>query len=154
MPGLRKLSARRKVMETALTTLKGRARVKRTMWSRRAQEYEAKINSGDPVSIAEVVRDLHRERRPARPVLQRAPDLRGGARSPGARTGGGRAHRQGNAATAAAGAGAEGGVTASVGRLFRSTTLLIVLWRAWLPWQLRPPELFPGTGAIGGQFKI
>ena len=47
-------------METALTTLKGRARVKRAMWSRRAQEYEAKINSGDPVSIAEVVRDLHR----------------------------------------------------------------------------------------------
>jgi CarD family transcriptional regulator len=46
-------------MENALTTLKGRARVKRTMWSRRAQEYEAKINSGDPVSIAEVVRDLH-----------------------------------------------------------------------------------------------
>ena len=57
--GLRKLSSR-SVMETALTTLRGRARVKRTMWSRRAQEYEAKINSGDPVSIAEVVRDLHR----------------------------------------------------------------------------------------------
>ena len=57
--GLRKLSPR-SVMETALSTLKGRARVKRTMWSRRAQEYEAKINSGDPVSIAEVVRDLHR----------------------------------------------------------------------------------------------
>ena len=57
--GLRKLSSR-KVMDTALTTLKGRARVKRTMWSRRAQEYEAKINSGDPVAIAEVVRDLHR----------------------------------------------------------------------------------------------
>ncbi len=57
--GLRKLSSR-KMMETALVTLKGRARVKRTMWSRRAQEYEAKINSGDPVSIAEVVRDLHR----------------------------------------------------------------------------------------------
>ncbi len=56
--GLRKLSTH-KVMENALTTLKGRARVKRTMWSRRAQEYEAKINSGDPVSIAEVVRDLH-----------------------------------------------------------------------------------------------
>lgn len=56
--GLRKLSTQ-KVMENALTTLKGRARVKRTMWSRRAQEYEAKINSGDPVSIAEVVRDLH-----------------------------------------------------------------------------------------------
>ncbi len=57
--GMRSLSSR-KVMETALTTLRGRARVKRTMWSRRAQEYEAKINSGDPVSIAEVVRDLHR----------------------------------------------------------------------------------------------
>ena len=57
--GLRKLSSRDK-MQTAMTTLKGRARSKRTMWSRRAQEYEAKINSGDPVSIAEVVRDLHR----------------------------------------------------------------------------------------------
>ncbi len=57
--GLRKLSSR-SVMDTALSTLRGRARVKRTMWSRRAQEYEAKINSGDPVSIAEVVRDLHR----------------------------------------------------------------------------------------------
>lgn len=57
--GLRRLSSR-KVMDTALTTLKGRARVKRTMWSRRAQEYEAKINSGDPVLIAEVVRDLYR----------------------------------------------------------------------------------------------
>src|SRR3546814_8195423 len=48
------------MMDTALTTLKGRSRAKRTMWSRRAQEYEAKLNSGDPVSIAEVVRDLHR----------------------------------------------------------------------------------------------
>jgi len=57
--GLSKLSSR-KVMDSALATLKGRSRVKRTMWSRRAQEYEAKINSGDPVSIAEVVRDLHR----------------------------------------------------------------------------------------------
>ncbi|MHC8492046.1 CarD family transcriptional regulator [Thalassospira sp. SM2505] len=57
--GLRKLSSK-KQMDSALVTLKGRARVKRTMWSRRAQEYEAKINSGDPVSIAEVVRDLHR----------------------------------------------------------------------------------------------
>ena len=56
--GLRRLSTR-KVMEAALVKLKGRARVKKTMWSRRAQEYEAKINSGDPVSIAEVVRDLH-----------------------------------------------------------------------------------------------
>jgi CarD family transcriptional regulator, regulator of rRNA transcription len=43
-----------------METLKGRARVKRTMWSRRAQEYVAKINSGDLVSIAEVVRDLYR----------------------------------------------------------------------------------------------
>lgn len=57
--GIRKLSSPQK-MKTAMETLKGRARVKRTMWSRRAQEYEAKINSGDPVSIAEVVRDLHR----------------------------------------------------------------------------------------------
>lgn len=57
--GLRRLSSK-KEMQTALTTLKGRSRVKRTMWSRRAQEYEAKINSGDPRSIAEVVRDLHR----------------------------------------------------------------------------------------------
>lgn len=57
--GMRKLSSPDTVA-TALNTLKGRARVKRTMWSRRAQEYEAKINSGDLVSIAEVVRDLHR----------------------------------------------------------------------------------------------
>jgi CarD family transcriptional regulator len=57
--GLRKL-ATRKVFDEALAVLKGRARVKRTMWSRRAQEYEAKINSGDPIAIAEVVRDLHR----------------------------------------------------------------------------------------------
>jgi CarD family transcriptional regulator len=57
--GLRKISTREK-MQSAITTLRGRARAKRTMWSRRAQEYEAKINSGDPVYIAEVVRDLHR----------------------------------------------------------------------------------------------
>jgi CarD family transcriptional regulator len=57
--GLRRISSRDK-MQTAIGTLRGRARIKRTMWSRRAQEYEAKINSGDPVSIAEVVRDLHR----------------------------------------------------------------------------------------------
>jgi CarD family transcriptional regulator len=57
--GLRKLSSK-KIIDKALTTLKGRARVKRTMWSRRAQEYETKINSGDPLAIAEVVRDLHR----------------------------------------------------------------------------------------------
>ena len=57
--GLRPLAAG-DVVSKALTTLKGRARVKRTMWSRRAQEYEAKINSGDLISIAEVVRDLYR----------------------------------------------------------------------------------------------
>ncbi len=57
--GLRKLSTRNQI-DVALTTLRGRSRVSRAMWSRRAQEYEAKINSGDPVSIAEVVRDLHR----------------------------------------------------------------------------------------------
>ena len=59
LSGLRKLSSR-KIMENALVTLKGRSRVSRAMWNRRAQEYEAKINSGDPVSIAEVVRDLYR----------------------------------------------------------------------------------------------
>lgn len=57
--GMRKL-ADNKVMDGAIKTLKGRARVKRTMWSRRAQEYEAKINSGDLIAIAEVVRDLFR----------------------------------------------------------------------------------------------
>jgi CarD family transcriptional regulator len=57
--GLRKISSKDK-MQSVIGTLKGRARSKRTMWSRRAQEYEAKINSGDPVAIAEVVRDLYR----------------------------------------------------------------------------------------------
>lgn len=57
--GLRLLFTR-KEFEEAIATLKGKARIKRTMWSRRAQEYEAKINSGDPVAIAEVVRDLQR----------------------------------------------------------------------------------------------
>lgn len=57
--GMRKLS-NQATLDKAFTTLQGKARVKRTMWSRRAQEYEAKINSGDLISIAEVVRDLHR----------------------------------------------------------------------------------------------
>jgi len=57
--GLRKISSKDKI-QAVVATLKGRARSKRTMWSRRAQEYEAKINSGDPVAIAEVVRDLYR----------------------------------------------------------------------------------------------
>src|SRR5438270_3699375 len=57
--GLRRLSSR-KEMDLALGKLRGRSRAKRTMWSRRAQEYQAKIASGDPASIAEVVRDLFR----------------------------------------------------------------------------------------------
>ena len=57
--GMRKLSSD-KTLREALDTLKGKPKVKRTMWSRRAQEYEAKINSGDLVSIAEVTRDLFR----------------------------------------------------------------------------------------------
>lgn len=57
--GMRPLSDKGTIGK-ALDTLNGRARVKRVMWSRRAQEYEQKINSGDLVSIAEVVRDLHR----------------------------------------------------------------------------------------------
>ena len=57
--GLRKLSSSEEI-DKALEVLKGKARVKRTMWSRRAQEYEAKINSGDLIAVAEVVRDLYR----------------------------------------------------------------------------------------------
>ncbi len=57
--GLRTLSPP-DVISKAMHTLKGKAKVKRAMWSRRAQEYEQKINSGDLIAIAEVVRDLHR----------------------------------------------------------------------------------------------
>ena len=57
--GMRGLSTKDE-MGTVVTTLKGRAKVKRTMWSRRAQDYQEKLNSGDPVRIAEVLRDLHR----------------------------------------------------------------------------------------------
>lgn len=57
--GLRKLCSNER-LEDALKTLQGRSRIRRTMWSRRAQEYEMKINSGDPVAIAEVLRDLKR----------------------------------------------------------------------------------------------
>ncbi|MDF1621064.1 CarD family transcriptional regulator [Pseudothioclava nitratireducens] len=57
--GMRGLSSP-DIVTKALETLKGKAKVKRAMWSRRAQEYEQKINSGDLLSIAEVVRDLHR----------------------------------------------------------------------------------------------
>ena len=57
--GLRKISGA-DTMNDALSVLKGKAKVKKIMWSRRAQEYENKINSGNPVAIAEVVRDLYR----------------------------------------------------------------------------------------------
>src|SRR3954451_25383349 len=57
--GLRKLSSR-KEMDVAISTLRGRSRAKRTMWSRRAQESQANIASGNPASIAEVVRALFR----------------------------------------------------------------------------------------------
>ncbi|WIY24115.1 CarD family transcriptional regulator [Parasedimentitalea psychrophila] len=57
--GMRSLSSP-DVIAHAMKTLKGKAKVKRAMWSRRAQEYEQKINSGDLIAIAEVVRDLHR----------------------------------------------------------------------------------------------
>jgi len=58
--GLRKISEP-DTMSQALETLKGKAKIKKIMWSRRAQEYENKINSGNPVAVAEVVRDLYRE---------------------------------------------------------------------------------------------
>ncbi len=57
--GLRSISSNDQIGK-ALATLKGRAKIARGMWSRRAQEYEAKINSGNLVAIAEVVRDLHK----------------------------------------------------------------------------------------------
>ena len=57
--GMRALSSP-DVITHAMKTLRGKAKVKRAMWSRRAQEYEQKINSGDLIAIAEVVRDLHR----------------------------------------------------------------------------------------------
>ncbi len=69
--GMRKLSDADKI-EQALKILKGRARVRRTMWSRRAQEYEAKINSGDIIAVAEVVRDLFRsDRQPEQSYSER-----------------------------------------------------------------------------------
>ena len=58
--GLRKISDE-KTMKEALDTLKGKAKVRRAMWARRAQEYENKINSGNPVAVAEVIRDLYRK---------------------------------------------------------------------------------------------
>jgi CarD family transcriptional regulator len=69
--GMRRLSDKGQI-EAALKILKGRARIKRTMWSRRAQEYDAKINSGDIMAVAEVVRDLYRsERQPEQSYSER-----------------------------------------------------------------------------------
>jgi CarD family transcriptional regulator len=69
--GMRRLSDKNQI-EAALRVLKGRARIKRTMWSRRAQEYDAKINSGDLFAVAEVVRDLYRsERQPEQSYSER-----------------------------------------------------------------------------------
>ena len=69
--GMRKL-ADKNLVEQAMKVLKGRAKVKRTMWSRRAQEYEAKINSGDLIAVAEVVRDLFRsDRQPEQSYSER-----------------------------------------------------------------------------------
>ena len=91
--GMRKL-AEGGLVKRALETLKGRARIKRTMWSRRAQEYEAKINSGDIVAIAEVVRDLFRSDTQPEQSYSRAPALRSRARPAVARNLGGAAlHR-------------------------------------------------------------
>jgi CarD family transcriptional regulator len=69
--GMRRL-ADKNLIEQAMRVLRGRARIKRTMWSRRAQEYEAKINSGDLFAVAEVVRDLYRsERQPEQSYSER-----------------------------------------------------------------------------------
>ena len=69
--GMRKL-ADKNLIEQAMKVLKGRAKIKRTMWSRRAQEYEAKINSGDIIAVAEVVRDLFRsDRQPEQSYSER-----------------------------------------------------------------------------------
>ena len=57
--GIRKVSSRNEMKKT-LEILKGKAKIRRTMWSRRAQEYEAKINSGILTELTEVVRDLFR----------------------------------------------------------------------------------------------
>jgi CarD family transcriptional regulator len=69
--GMRHL-ADRVMIEAAMKVIRGRARIKRTMWSRRAQEYDAKINSGDMLSVAEVIRDLYRsERQPEQSYSER-----------------------------------------------------------------------------------
>ena len=82
--GMRKLGDPAAVKK-ALETVQGRPRIKRTMWSRRAQEYEAKINSGDLIAISEVVRDLFRSESQPGAVLLRTPALRSCPGSYGAR---------------------------------------------------------------------
>ena len=73
---MRKLAAN-DFVERALKVVQGRARIKRTMWSRRAQEYDAKINSGDLISIAEVVRDLYRaDNQPEQSLFGNASSMR------------------------------------------------------------------------------
>ena len=57
--GMRPL-AKQDMVDAALDVLRGRARIKRAMWSRRAQEYESKINSGCLTLLAEVIRDLYK----------------------------------------------------------------------------------------------
>ena len=78
--GLRTLSSS-KQMDDAIETLQSKAKVRRTMWSRRAQEYEAKIKSGDLFAIAEVVRDLRKKRSSYRTVLFRASNVSGSIRA-------------------------------------------------------------------------
>jgi CarD family transcriptional regulator len=69
--GMRHL-ADRTMIEQAMKVIRGRARIKRVMWSRRAQEYDAKINSGDMIAVAEVVRDLYRsDRQPEQSYSER-----------------------------------------------------------------------------------
>jgi CarD family transcriptional regulator len=69
--GMRHL-ADRSLIEQAMKVIRGRARIKRTMWSRRAQEYDAKINSGDVIAVAEVIRDLYRsDRQPEQSYSER-----------------------------------------------------------------------------------
>jgi CarD family transcriptional regulator len=69
--GMRHL-ADRTLIEQAMKVIRGRARIKRTMWSRRAQEYDAKINSGDMIAVSEVIRDLYRsDRQPEQSYSER-----------------------------------------------------------------------------------
>ena len=92
--GMRKLSSR-DIMKSALTALKGRARIKRTMWSRRAQEYRGEDQFRRPRLDCRSRARPPCPRRPHRPVLQRAAALRSGARPPVARTRGRRGRQAG-----------------------------------------------------------